>query len=161
MYRISLLTQISTVSWSTHHVLFSAKISTRSSCFFRACITLCQYKLSQRYLAPLITHNLLAYFLGDRTVTRLKIGCHVLISHLLLNLFIALISPRDPAITAFHRVRCLHQWLRSWITKQSFDLQQLILSSTSILDDYIYYKYENDQLTPPCTRLVNATHQIG
>ena len=37
---------------------------------------------------------------------------------------------------------------------------QLILSST-ILDDYIYYKYENDQLTPPCTRLVNATHQIG
>ncbi|KAI6659307.1 Nicastrin [Oopsacas minuta] len=36
----------------------------------------------------------------------------------------------------------------------------LIFSST-VLDGYIYYKYDNDLLAPPCTRLVNATHQIG
>ena len=32
---------------------------------------------------------------------------------------------------------------------------------STLLDDYIYFKYQNDLLAPPCVRLVNSTHQIG
>ena len=35
------------------------------------------------------------------------------------------------------------------------------LALSTLLDDYIYYKYQNDLLAPPCVRLVNSTHQIG
>ena len=35
------------------------------------------------------------------------------------------------------------------------------LTQSNILDDLIYFKYQNDQLAPPCVRLLNATHQVG
>ena len=35
------------------------------------------------------------------------------------------------------------------------------LTLSTLLDDYIYYKYQNDLLAPPCIRMVNSTHQIG